>query len=135
MESFWENPYVKTAGFFSVAVIALIIFLTVFEIVTRYRNWHEIKKGNMAVAMATGGKIFGISHIFHYAIMHNDSMWEALVWSGYGFLLLLVAYFLFEFFTPAFKVDDEIAQDNRAVGFVSMVLSIALSYVIGAGIP
>lgn len=134
MEGFWENAYIETAAFYSVAVIALILSLAVFEWATRYRNWQEIKKGNLSVALATGGKIFGIANIFHYSILHNDTMWKALVWSVYGFILLLIAYFLFEFLTPAFKVDDEIQRDNRAVGFTSMAISVALSFVIGASI-
>lgn len=134
MHSFWSNPFIETAAYYSVAVIALIMALAVFELVTRYHNWREIKNGNVAVALATGGKIFGIGNVFHYSIAHNDTMWEALIWSVYGFILLLVAYFLFEFLTPAFKVDEEIQKDNRAVGLLSMVISVALSFVIGASI-
>lgn len=134
VNTFWENPYIETAAFYSVAIVSLLLSLAVFELATRYRNWHEIKNGNMAVALATGGKIFGIANVFHYSIAHNDTMWEALVWSIYGFVLLLVAYFLFEFLTPAFKVDEEIQNDNRAVGLVSMVISVSLSFVIGASI-
>ncbi|MFL6559384.1 MAG: DUF350 domain-containing protein, partial [Bacillus sp. (in: firmicutes)] len=33
-----------------------------------------------------------------------------------------------------FKIDEEIQNDNRAVGLISMVISIGLSIVIGAGI-
>lgn len=134
VDTFWDNPYIETAAFYSVAIIALLLSLSVFELVTRYRNWQEIRNGNVAVALATGGKIFGIANVFHYSITHNDTMWEALVWSVYGFILLLVAYFLFEFLTPAFKVDEEIQKDNRAVGFISMVISVSLSFVIGASI-
>jgi putative membrane protein len=106
----------------------------VFEMVTKYKDWDEIKRGNVSVAMATGGKIFGICNIIRYSIEHNDGIGHMLLWSTYGSFLLLVAYFVFEFLTPMFKVDEEIAADNRAVGLLSMVISIALSYVIGASI-
>ncbi|WP_122983802.1 DUF350 domain-containing protein, partial [Geobacillus zalihae] len=33
-----------------------------------------------------------------------------------------------------FNIDDEIANDNRAVGLISMVISVGLSFVIGEGI-
>lgn len=134
MEAFWQNPFIKTAGFYAVAVVAIIMFLAVFELVTQYRNWQEIKRGNVAVALATGGKIFGIANIFSHSIAHNDTMWEALLWSGYGFILLLIAYFLFEFLTPAFHVDHEIEQGNLAVGLISLLISVSLSFVIGASI-
>lgn len=134
VDKWLENPYVATLAFFTVAILAMVVFQTLFERVTKYSNWQEIKKGNVAVAMATGGKIFGVGNIFRFSIAANDSVYESLIWATYGFVLLLVAYFVFEFLTPWFNVDREIARDNRAVGFLSMILSIALSYVIGASV-
>jgi putative membrane protein len=128
------NPYIETLAFFSVAVLALIVFLTVFELVTKYNDWEEIKKGNLSVAMATGGKIFGICNLFRFAILNNDTLFQSILWASFGFLLLMAAYFIFEFLTPFFKIDEQIQQDNRAVGFISMMLSISLSYVIGASV-
>ncbi|WP_100523462.1 DUF350 domain-containing protein [Mycobacteroides abscessus] len=134
MSGWLQNPYILTAAFFAVAILSLILFLTLFEIVTRYDDWEEIKKGNLLVAMAVGGKIFGITNIFRFSIESNDAIGQALIWGAFGFLLLLIAYFVFEFMTPKFNVDEEIAKDNRAVGLLSMIISIGLSYVIGASI-
>ena len=134
MSGLLENPYILTAAFFAVTILALILFLTIFELVTRYDDWEEIKKGNVSVAMATGGKILGITNIFRFSIESNDTIGQALIWGAFGFLLLLIAYFIFEFMTPKFNIDEEIAKDNRAVGLLSMIISIGLSYVIGASI-
>lgn len=132
--NFWENSFVHTAANYSVVILSLIVFLTIFELVTKYRNWEQIQKGNVAVAMATGGKLFGITIIFKYSIQHNDSLLTMLSWGIYGFILLLLGYFIFEFLTPKFKVDEEIEDGNLAVGLISMIISIGLSFVIGAGI-
>ncbi|MCP3773697.1 DUF350 domain-containing protein [Paenibacillus sp. MZ04-78.2] len=129
-----SNPYVETLAFFSIAVLALIVFLAIFELVTKYKDWDEIKNGNLSVAMATGGKIFGICNLFRFAILNNDSVLHSLIWAVYGYVLLLVGYFIFEFLTPYFKIDEQIQKDNRAVGFLSMVISVSLSYVIGASV-
>ncbi|KGP90874.1 membrane protein [Pontibacillus chungwhensis BH030062] len=134
MMNFWEHALVETAARYSVAVLCAVLFLAIFEVVTKYNNWEQIKKGNFSVAMATGGKIFGISNIFRYSILHNDSLLEMMGWGLYGFILLLFGYFIFEFLTPSFRIDDEIEKDNRAVGFISMVISVGLSFVIGANI-
>ena len=122
------------AAYCSVVVLCAVVFLAVFELVTKYRNWEEIKKGNLAVAMATGGKIFGIANIFRHSIMQHDSLLDMVYWGVFGFIMLVAGYFIFEFLTPGFKIDEEIKEDNRAVGFISMVISIGFSYVIGAGI-
>jgi putative membrane protein len=131
---FWDNHFIHTAGYYSVVVLCTVLFLAIFELVTKYRNWDEIKKGNLAVAMATGGKIFGIANIFSQSILHHDSLFVMIEWGVFGFFLLLVGYFIFEFLTPKFRIDDEIQEDNRAVGFISMAISVGLSFVIGAGI-
>ncbi|UOQ46203.1 DUF350 domain-containing protein [Halobacillus salinarum] len=134
MDGFWEYPLVETAARYSVVILCLIVFMTVFEIVTSYNNWKEIKAGNMAVAMATGGKIFGIANIFRFSIQHNDSLLQTMGWGLFGFILLLFGYFIYEFLTPSFRIDEEITKDNRAVGFISLVISVGLSYVVGANI-
>lgn len=134
MNQFWENEFVQTAGYFSVVVLCMIVFLAIFELVTKYKNWEEIKNGNIAVAMATGGKIFGIANIFRHSIMHNDTLFTMISWGVFGFILLLIGYFIFEFLTPKFNIDKEIENNNKAVGLISMIISVGLSYIIGAGL-
>ncbi len=64
-------------------------FLAIFELVTKYKNWEEIKKGNLAVAMATGGKIFGIANIFRHSIEQHDTLLTTIGWGFFGFLLII----------------------------------------------
>lgn len=134
MSDFWENKLVEIAAYYSVAVLCLVLFLTVFELVTAYKNWEEIQKGNLAVAMATGGKILGIANVFQHSISQHNSLLQMIGWGVYGFVMLLISYFIFEFLTPRFKIDQEIENDNRAVGFISFVISVGLSFVVAAGI-
>ncbi|WP_085991747.1 DUF350 domain-containing protein [Oceanobacillus senegalensis] len=134
MEHFWENIMVITAARYSVVVLCTVVFLAVFELVTSYKNWKEIKNGNFSVAMATGGKLFGIATIFRYSIEHNDTILQSIGWGAFGFILLLFGYFIFEFLTPTIRVDEEIGKGNLAVGFISMMISIGLAFVIGASI-
>ncbi|WP_449537190.1 DUF350 domain-containing protein [Ferdinandcohnia sp. Marseille-Q9671] len=134
MEQFWDNEYILTAANYSVVILCLVLAMAIFELVTKYKNWEEIQKGNLSVAMATGGKIFGIANIFRYSIENHDSLLVMIGWGVFGFFLLLIGYFIFEFLTPKFNIDVEIQNDNRAVGLISLIISVGLSYVIGAGI-
>lgn len=129
-----HNPYFATAANYAVTGLAMIVFLSLFELVTRYQVWEELKKGNLAVAMATGGKIFGIANIFRYSISEHVSIGQSLIWGTFGYVLLLISYFIFEFMTPSYKIDDEIAKGNLAIGFIAMMISIGFSYVIGASL-
>lgn len=134
MESWLENMYVHTVAIYSIVILCLVVFLAIFELVTKYKNWDEIKNGNFSVAMATGGKIFGITNIFRYSIENHDTIIEMVMTGLFGFILLLIGYFIYEFLTPKFNIDEEIQADNRSVGFISMVISIGLSFIVGAGI-
>ncbi|WP_018921671.1 DUF350 domain-containing protein [Salsuginibacillus kocurii] len=132
MEDLLTNPFIFTAAQYSVAILALLLCLFLFELLTPYKNWEEVHQGNVAVALATGGKIVGVLVVFAHAIYFQESMLLTLLWGIYGFALLILGYMIFEFLTPLFKVDKELAADNRAVGFIAFVLSVALSFVIGA---
>ncbi|WP_040228998.1 DUF350 domain-containing protein [Bhargavaea cecembensis] len=134
LSGFWTHPLVESAGYFSVTVLCLVVAMVLFELVTKYKNWEEIQNGNLAVAMATGGKIFGVANIFRHSIQQHSTLPEMLLWGLFGFFLLIMAYWLFEFLTPKFKIDEEIGNDNRAVGFISFIISVGLSFVIGASI-
>lgn len=133
-EQFWQHPAIIMTGYFSVVVLCLVLSMALFEAVTKYNNWQLIKEGNLAVAFATGGKILGICNVFRYSIEKNSSLLEMIGWGMFGFMLLIIAYLLYEFFTPTFNIDEEIAKDNRSVGFISFTISLGLSFVIGASI-
>ncbi|MBE9912599.1 DUF350 domain-containing protein [Paenibacillus donghaensis] len=127
-----SHPLGMLVGYFAVAIVALIVFLGLFEVVARYNFWKEIGRGNVAASLATGGKFFAICNVLRYSIEAKTSLYETMKWGTYGFILLFVSYLLFEFLTPVFSVDEEIRKDNRAVGGFSLLISVSLSYVIGA---
>lgn len=58
------NPYMLTIVYFIMAMVSIFLFLVVFEIVTKYKAWEQIQKGNLSVAMATGGKNIWNSQYF-----------------------------------------------------------------------
>ncbi|MCG9968345.1 DUF350 domain-containing protein [Pelotomaculum terephthalicicum JT] len=117
-------------------VASLIILLTilVFVAITRYNDWEEIRKGNIAAALALGGKIFGVGNIMRFAIMSNSAAGETILWGTIGLVLLILVYLLFEWLTPRLNVNKEIGSGNTAVGLLSLVFSITFSFVIGASI-
>ncbi|WP_238996532.1 DUF350 domain-containing protein [Paenibacillus pinistramenti] len=124
-------PFGHTVGILSLAVLELVVFLACFEALTSYNCWEEIASGNMAAALATGGKIAGICVILRSAAAY-PGINEFILWSSLGTLLLFIVYLLFEFFTPVFKIDEEIRARNTAAGVISMTISIPLALVIAA---
>lgn len=120
--------------YFVVTSIIVIAAILLFDIATRYKVWKEINSGNMAVAFSTGGIVFGVANIMKSAIMVNDSLLDTVVWGGVGTLVLILVYLAFEILTPKLNVSEEIEKGNKAVGFISLVFSVAFSFIIAASI-
>ena len=131
---FWSNPFVETAGYFSVVVFVLSFRWLFLKLSRNIKTGKKLKKVMLQLHLATGGKIFGVCNIFRYSIEQHNSFFEMIGWGLFGFTLLIFAYLLFEFLTPKFNVDKEIEKDNRSVGFISFIISVGLSFVIGASI-
>lgn len=117
-------------------VSALIILLTIFAFVklTKYNDWEEIRKGNIAAAMALGGKVFGVGNIMRFAVVTNSDPLQTVLWGIVGLVLLILVYLAFEWLTPRLNVNDEIASGNPAVGLMAMFFSVTFSFIIGASI-
>lgn len=121
------------AGIFFVATsVVILISVFIFDLLTKYKVWQEIRKGNMAVALSTGGIVLGTANIMKNAISVNDSLLTTIMWGGIGAAALLIVYLLFELLTPKLNVSEEIGKGNNAVGLISLVFSLAFSLIIGA---
>ncbi|MFZ5649730.1 MAG: DUF350 domain-containing protein [Bacillota bacterium] len=119
---------------FLVSLAIMLATMFVFTRVTRYNDWEEIANGNVAAALALGGKVLGVANIIRFSILTNSSTTQTIFWGALGAALLILVYLLFEWLTPKIDVNREIAGGNRAVGVISMVFSVAASFVIGASI-
>ncbi|PWU69166.1 DUF350 domain-containing protein [Gracilibacillus dipsosauri] len=129
------EPFIWTFVYFIAAIVIVIIGLVIFEwLTTKYKDWDEIKEGNQAVALSITGKIVGICIVLAFAIYNSITIWETFIWGAYGVVLQLVAYLLFELFTRKFSVEQQLKENNIAVGIVSLGVSIGLAFVIGASI-
>ncbi|WP_066194927.1 MULTISPECIES: DUF350 domain-containing protein [Gracilibacillus] len=128
-------PFVLTFFYFIAAIIIVIIGLVLFEwLTTKYKDWEQIKQGNQAIALSVAGKIVGICIVLAFAIYHSITITETLIWGAYGMVLQLVAYFIFEALTRSFSVEEQLKENNLAVGIISFGVSLGLAFVIGASI-
>ncbi|WLD94768.1 DUF350 domain-containing protein [Alkalihalobacillus sp. AL-G] len=129
------NPYILTLLYFIVAVVIVVVGLIIFELITtKYKDWDEIERGNSAVALSIGGKIIGICVILAFSIYNNDTILSTAIWGGYGVVLQMVAYYLFDFLARKIPIESEMKKGNIAVGIISLCVSIGLAFVVGASI-
>jgi len=120
--------------FFASTSVVVFLSICIFDLITKYKVWEEIAKGNIAVSFSTGGIVLGVGNIMRFAVASNDTIFATLAWGGIGAFLLLLVYLGFELLTPKLNVSEEIANGNKAVGFIAFIFSLAFSFIIGASI-
>ncbi|WP_347549306.1 DUF350 domain-containing protein [Pseudalkalibacillus hwajinpoensis] len=129
------GPFLLTLTYFIAAIVVVAVGLILFELVTtKYKDWEQIEKGNTAVALSIGGKIIGICLILAFSIYHSADVLETIIWGAYGVFLQLIAYYIFDFLTRRFSVEQKLHDGMVAVGILSMCVSIGLGFVVGASI-
>ncbi|WP_158735802.1 DUF350 domain-containing protein [Alteribacillus sp. YIM 98480] len=118
-----------------VIIMAVIIVATfIFEKITKFKDMEEIKSGNISVALSVSGKIYALGYIMKVSAEYSYSLSETLIWGLAGFVLLIIGYLIFEFLTPSFKVDEELAKDNKAVGILSLAISVVIAHAVAIAI-
>ncbi|PKM76918.1 MAG: hypothetical protein CVU90_10090 [Firmicutes bacterium HGW-Firmicutes-15] len=128
------NAYLATGISYLIGILVVGAGLLIFSILTQYNDLDEIKRGNVAVGLATGGLILSLSNVMRFAILSNNTTIGVLTWGGLGILGMIVGWWLFDKLTPQFRVDEELSKDNRSVGIMVFSVFMAISYIVGASI-
>ena len=126
------SSLINVALYFIVSAVIILVATFIFTKLVTYKVWDQIQKGNVAVAMSTGGLILGLANIIQFAIRTSETILETTKWGMVGVVALFIVYFGFELLTPKLDVMKEIEKDNRAVGFITMMYIVAFSFVIAA---
>nr|WP_269669534.1 DUF350 domain-containing protein [Paenibacillus sp. GSMTC-2017] len=103
-----------------------LLGMLIFGLMTPYKDMDELKKGNVAVGLALGGKFISTALILGVAAYTNSSIWFMALWFAIGYVCLIAAYWLFELLTPTFKISEELVKGNVAVGI--MLFSVYLGF-------
>jgi putative membrane protein len=129
------NAFIGTIVYFFISIVIVLIGLFIFENITRkYKDYEEIKNGNVAVSLSVSGKIIGICLILAFAIYNSAHIYDTIIWGLVGVVLQMVAYVIVELLTRTFSIEEQLKNNNIAVGILSMSVSIGLGFVIGASI-
>lgn len=89
-----------------------------------------IAQNNMAAAMLLGGKVVGLAFVLGSAAEYSISLVDMAIWGAVGIIAQVVLFILAEVLTVRFSIQKAIEEDNRAVGFILMSLSLAVGWII-----
>ncbi|QNK59069.1 DUF350 domain-containing protein [Paenibacillus sp. PAMC21692] len=119
-----------------VSVIVIIglqlIGMVVFNWITPFKDMEELRKGNVAVGLALGGKFISTAIVLGVSAYTNSSIWFMILWFVIGYVCLLAAYLIFDLFTPGFKVSDQLVKGNVAVGIMLFCVYLGFAFAISS---
>ncbi|WP_172255336.1 DUF350 domain-containing protein [Saccharibacillus deserti] len=126
----WVTLYNLAVSLIAIIVLQILGML-IFFIKTPFNDMEELRKGNVAVGLALGGKFIATGIILGISAYTNTSIWYMAIWFVVGQICLVIVYYVFELLTPKFKISDQLEKGNVAVGlllgavFIGTALSIS----------
>ncbi|GGG09747.1 DUF350 domain-containing protein [Paenibacillus abyssi] len=115
--------------------LLLIILMMLDSLFTRYKDFQEIKAGNVAVTTRFMMKLFAQSIILYQAISKSSDMWEALILSIVSFIVLLVLEWFIRILLKALidlRLDQGIREGKVAYALFAGSIHLAGALIIGA---
>ncbi|NBD23138.1 DUF350 domain-containing protein [Paenibacillus glycinis] len=118
----------------SVIVIFLLqlIGMLIFSWMTPFKDLEELRKGNMAVGLALGGKFLATAIILGVSAYTNTSIWYMMLWFAVGYVCLIAAYWLFELITPGLKISEHLQKGNTAIGILLCFVFLGTSFAVSS---
>ncbi len=78
--------------YFGASVVLLLAFLAAYTLVTNLHEWQLIRSGNAAVALSLGGAMVGFALPLASAIMHTQSLADAIVTAAIALVVQLLCF-------------------------------------------
>jgi len=127
----------RTIVWTGAGAILLFALMTIDSLFTRYKDFDEIKKGNMAVTVRFVMKLFAQGYILSQSIRIHDDMWEGLLVSVISFVILFVLELVVRLLLNAFtglKLDVGTKEGKVPQGLIAGSLHIVGALIIAANI-
>lgn len=117
------------AMYFGVAILFLIIFKTVYAMVTPHAEWKLIKdEKNTAAAIGFGGAIIGFATALAGAVSNSEGLIDFAIWGVIALVAQIIAFSIVRFvFMP--KISTRIEDNEISAGLVLGATNIAVGLI------
>ncbi|TCZ80039.1 DUF350 domain-containing protein [Paenibacillus albiflavus] len=113
----------------------LYVLMTIDTLLTRYKDFDEIKKGNMAVTLRFVMKLFAQGYILSQSIRVSNDLLEGLFVSIVSFVILLILEFVVRIvlsLTTGLKLADGTQAGKVTHGLIAGSLHVVGALIIAA---
>ncbi|WP_342429818.1 DUF350 domain-containing protein [Neobacillus sp. FSL H8-0543] len=120
--------------YLAVSLGLLLVGLFLMEITTKVKEFSLMAKGNKAASYVLGGRLLGLAIVLYSSLANSISLIDMILWGSIGIVAQIIVFYLAEWLTPHFNVNQSIEEDNQAVGIFLMLLSISIGIVIAGSL-
>lgn len=126
---FLINNFLSYVG---TSFVLLIIGLIIFELTTKVKEWKLISERNETAAYVLGGKTFGLALVLGSSIANSINLIDMIKWGSIGIVTQIILFYLVQLIMFAFRfsINKAIEDNNKAVGSLLLILSIAAGWII-----
>lgn len=117
------SAFLSFLAYFGTGLAILLVYMYIYEKLTPYREFDEIKNGNMAAALAFGGSMIGFVMPLLSSVFFTHSLLEMVKW---GLITGVVQLLTFEIAHRLKGFGDCVKNRNTAAGMFLALLSLAV---------
>ncbi|WP_239325431.1 DUF350 domain-containing protein [Snodgrassella gandavensis] len=118
----WQ--YLQYLKYFAVALLLLIGFIVFYLRITPMAELKLIKQGNIACATSLSGAMIGFCITLISSMLQSVSLISFIIWGVAAMIVQILVYFIATLLIP--KANQELANNNIAVGILFFGLSVAI---------
>ncbi|WP_239350037.1 DUF350 domain-containing protein [Snodgrassella communis] len=118
----WQ--YLQYLKYFAVALLLLIGFIIVYLRITPVAELKLIKQENIACATSLSGAMTGFCITLISSMLQSVSLISFIIWGVAAMIVQILVYFIATLLIP--KANQELANNNIAVGILFFGLSVAI---------
>ncbi len=110
--------------YFGIAILAVVVFVAIYIMVTPYHELRLIRQGNTAAAISLGGAILGYSVPLGMAVSQSEGIPDVLLWGGVALVAQLVGYGITRVLVP--HLSSDVNEGKTAAGVFLAAISLAI---------
>jgi putative membrane protein len=110
--------------YFGIAIVATVVFVAIYVMITPHREFTLIRQGNSAAAISLGGALIGYTIPLAKAVAQSEGMTDMALWSGVALVAQVVAYGITRLLVPALSSD--VKEGKTAAGIFIAAMSICI---------
>jgi putative membrane protein len=112
--------------YFAIAIIATVVFVAIYVMLTPHREFTLIRQGNVAAAISLGGALLGYTIPLAKAIAQSEGIHDMLLWSGVALVAQVAAYGVTRVIVPTLSNDVHEGKVASGVFLAAMSLSVGM---------